>query len=225
MYRPGAAPLAAAMSQAPSPLSSTMRPPSRPAATPSSATTTTHFGFDDDARRSSDVSSWGTPSSGSAQLPHVPYPREPSAPGSGGFPAQSRSNVDHGFLYEWWNIFWDVYSAQAHAQARTQGSQHHSASGTVHVATQPRRSGENRNRDDSSSHEAFLTETQASYRYGEDHLTRPPIPLRRGSESHAAVSLARSLSSSLPSRMQESGRKDAGRGSGVPAQADGRENR
>ncbi|GAA5968958.1 hypothetical protein JCM8115_002165 [Rhodotorula mucilaginosa] len=170
-------------------------------ATPSSATTTSHFGFNGEPRRDSESGSWGTPSSRTSLLPgHTPQ------------------DSDRGFLYDWFSVFWDVYSAQARSAAPVAGGRSfvRASSAAVELAMRQQQVESNAARFGAAlrappirslAPTARAPHPTAPPRPAEPSM-RPPIPLRRGSMQRIGEA-AQGPSAALQQRAQQAARAAA----------------
>ncbi|KWU44620.1 hypothetical protein RHOSPDRAFT_33698 [Rhodotorula sp. JG-1b] len=170
-------------------------------ATPSSATTASHFGFNGEPRRDSESGSWGTPSSRNSLLP--------------GHPPQ---DSDRGFLYDWFSVFWDVYSAQARSATPVAGGRSfvRASSAAVEMAMRQQQVELNAARFGAALRAPPIRSLAPTARAPHpiapprppEPSMRPPIPLRRSSMPRVGEA-AQGPSAALQQRAQQAARAAA----------------
>ncbi|BGP05567.1 hypothetical protein OF846_000693 [Rhodotorula toruloides] len=169
--------------------------------TASTASTATHFGFDGSGRGATDdedgapspakdASGPGSPSKRTSQA----NSRNISGSSTGGeysalrIPAAKvQIETDQGFLYEWWNVFWDVFRAKASAAGRNANpaaarSFVQASSAAVDVAMQRQANAHAQARSQAQAHQAHVqAQAQAQGRRPSFHAGAQPPPQRRPS--------------------------------------------
>ncbi|GAA5878096.1 hypothetical protein JCM3774_006482 [Rhodotorula dairenensis] len=194
--------------------------------TPTSAATPSHFGFNGEPRRGSESGSWGTPSSRSSYLSSQAPPRD-SAATSGFSGSTVRDEPDRGFLYDWFSVFWDVYSAQARSSTPATGGKSfvHASSAAVEIAMRQQQVESNAARFGAALRAPpvrSIAPTPRTASHMVDPSMRPPIPLRRGSMQRVSDAV-QGPSAALQQRAQQAARAAADQAMHARQQAERRD--
>lgn len=180
--------------------------------TPSSAATPSHFGFNGEPRRGSESGSWGTPSSGSSHASGQAPPRDSTAT-AGFISSLAPDEPDRGFLYDWFSVFWDVYSAQARSAIPASGGKSfvRASSAAVEIAMRQQQVDSNAARFGAALRAPpvrSIAPTPRTTPHMGDPSLRPPIPLRRGSMQRVGDA-TQGPSAALQQRAQQAARAAA----------------